>query len=88
MGLEITRSAVSDYPYRVIISKKVFAEWTSLMTENIDYPNFKNQVAVTRGKKFASVLSGVWSRMLDAEDDEAHELRHTHDLSMGFQGHA
>jgi hypothetical protein len=88
MGNEITRSSISDYPYRVIISKKAFAEWTSFMTENIDYPNFKNQVAVTRGKKFASVLSGVWARMLDAEDAEAHEMRSSYESSLGFRGQA
>lgn len=75
----ITSNALSDYPYRVIINRADFASWVEQQADEISYGNFKDQVAVTRGKKFASILSGVWSRMLDAEDDEAHELRRNHD---------
>lgn len=76
---EITTNATSDYPYRIIIEKAEVAEWVETQVMNIDYGNFKNEVAATRGKTFASVLSGVWGRMLDAEDDEAHEMRRAYD---------
>lgn len=81
LEVEITTNATSDYPYRVIVDKKDIAEWTYAQVMDISYGNFKDQVAVTRGKKFATILSGVWGRMLDAEDDEAHEMRRNYDKS-------
>lgn len=82
--LDITTNATSDYPYRVIVSKDDFAAWTLAQIEDLNYPNFKNQVAVTRGKKFASHLSDVWATMLRAEDAEADELHRRYESSHGF----
>lgn len=69
--LEIVRTPMADYPYRVEIDKDDFAAWVSREVELIEYNNFKNQVAATRGHKFAKLLGSVWSIMLDAEDEEA-----------------
>ena len=69
--VEIKTSQGSDYPYRVFISK---ADFTSWMNDNIDflgYDNFKNRVAITRGKEYAHALGSVWSTMHDVEDYEA-----------------
>ena len=74
-GTEITTNAYSDYPYRVIVHKADFNTWVSNAIKFLDYPNFKNQVAVTRGKAFAHTLGSVWAKMLDAEDEEAHAMR-------------
>lgn len=84
---EITTNPNADYPYRTIVAKDVFAAWTTDKVEEIEYPNFKNQVAVVRGKTFASNLGRVWSVMLDAEDDEAHDMRRNYDRSFGFNTH-
>lgn len=73
--VEITTNAYSDYPYRVIMHKADFDSWVSESIKFLDYPNFKNQVAVTRGKAFAHTLGKVWATMLDAEDEEAHSMR-------------
>lgn len=73
--VEITTNAYSDYPYRVIVHKADFDSWVSNQIKFLDYPNFKNQVAVTRGKAFAHTLGKVWANMLDAEDEEAHAMR-------------
>jgi hypothetical protein len=81
---DIKVSPEGDYPYRVTVAKNVFANWVQEQIEILDYPNFKNQVAVTRGKSFASILSGVWSVMLKAEDDESHEARRAYDSGLGF----
>jgi hypothetical protein len=81
---EITTNAMADYPYRVIVSKDDLAAWTVDQIDDLSYPNFKNQVAVTRGKQFASRLGSVWATMLEAEDAEAHQLRDTLDRNWGF----
>ena len=81
---EITTNPRADYPYRTIVGKGTFAAWTVDNIDNLDYPNFKNQVAITRGKTFASNLGRVWSDMLNAEDAEAHEMRMDYDKSFGF----
>lgn len=76
---DITTNATSDYPYRTIVSKDLFNTWVSQQIDFLDYPNFKNQVAATRGKKFAHTLGSVWSTMLNAEDEEAHEMRRSYE---------
>lgn len=80
-GLEINTNQYSDYPYRVFISKNEFNEWVSDSIKFLDYGNFKSQVAVTRGKKFAHTLGSVWATMLDAEDEEAHAMRRQADAA-------
>jgi hypothetical protein len=71
--LEIIKTPYADYPYRVEIDKKSFAEWVSDEVNAISYSNFKNQVAVTRDSKFAKLLGKVWSVMLDSEDGNARD---------------
>jgi hypothetical protein len=80
----ITTNATSDYPYRVIMHKHDFKSWVDAQIDFLDYPNFKSQVAVTRGKKFAHTLGSVWSVMLNAEDEEAHAMRRGYESSYGF----
>ena len=45
------------------------------MCQTIEYSNFKSEVAITRGAKFAKALSKVWSDMHDVEDKAAREGR-------------
>ena len=83
---EIKRSPHGDYPYRVFVGDAEFNQWLFSRTAELDYSNFKNQVAKTRGSKFAHLLHDVWAAMLGAEDDESrtpvldangNELAHT-----------
>lgn len=67
----IIHTPKSDYPYRVITSHEVFAKWTEHMARNINYPNFKSEVAQIRGREFAYTLSKVWSEMHEVEDQNA-----------------
>lgn len=69
-GEAITTSKDSDYPHRVVVDDLVFKSWLLATIDVMDYDNFKNRVYETRGKKFASLLSKVWSVMLGAEDLE------------------
>ena len=82
--VEIKTSQGSDYPYRVFISK---ADFTSWMNDNIDflgYDNFKNRVAITRGKEYAYALGSVWSTMHEVEDEEARLGLREYESSLGF----
>ena len=69
-GEAISTSMDSDYPHRVVVADKVFKNWLLTTIEEMDYDNFKNRVAITRGKKFATLLGQVWYTMLGAEDLE------------------
>jgi hypothetical protein len=69
--VEIGKSTSGDYPYRVFVDPKVFADWLSAEALAIDYDNYKNEVARTRGYDYAEPLHDVWVAMLKAEDAEA-----------------
>ncbi len=68
---EIIHTPEADYPYRVITDSETFAKWAQHMAKNIDYPNFKSEVAQVRGHDFAHALSRVWSVMHEVEDENA-----------------
>lgn len=65
---EIKQTPLADYPYRVLIGHEKFIEWVSSEASNIDYPNFKSQVRISRGKRFASALGEVWCIMLQVTE--------------------
>jgi hypothetical protein len=69
--VEIKRSPKGDYPYRVFVGDGPFIEWFLDRGGDLKYSNFKNRVAETRGKEFASALNKVWLAMLAVEDAEA-----------------
>ena len=72
--VKIAKSPNGDYPYRLFVASEVFAEWVSLVAMNVDYDNFKNHIANTRGYEYAHELSRVWSVMLDTEDADARPI--------------
>jgi len=83
--VEIKFTPNADYPYRVIVTKGDFTSW---MNDNIDflgYSNFKNQVAITRGKDYAHTLGSVWSTMHDVEDEQARNRYADYESSLGFR---
>ena len=69
--VEIKKTPKNDYPYRVFVKHEVFAEWVAMMVRNIQYGNFKSEVAVTRGYEFTHPLMKVWSVMHEVEDSDA-----------------
>jgi hypothetical protein len=69
--VEIKRSPNGDYPYRVFVGDTAFIEWFLDRGGELQYSNFKNHVAQTRGRHFVSALHNVWEAMLAVEDDEA-----------------
>ena len=63
-------NAGTDYPFRARASRKAFSEAMARMGEDIDYANFKNEVAKVSGKGRAGIYSGVWTRLLALEQSE------------------
>lgn len=70
-GAEIKTSPLSDYPYRVFISRHAFDIWACNQIAEIDYRNFKNAVHLRRGQRYSQALSDVWATMHLVEDSSA-----------------
>jgi len=70
-NVEIEHTPLADYPYRLSLGHDQFAKWIDSQVKAIDYKNFKCSIALTRGKRFASALSEVWSTMHRIEDSSA-----------------
>ena len=73
--VEINVSPHGDYPYRAFVEPAVFTEWVAEHANEIDYDNFKNQVAKTRGYDFVDALHNVWVAMLGVEHSSREELK-------------
>lgn len=84
-NLQITSSATSDYPHRIIMTKTEYAQYVVDAITDLNYPNFKNRVYQTRGQKFAHLLSNVWSTMLGAEDQAAQDVRDGYEAEYGWK---
>ena len=73
-NVEIKVSPYGDYPYRAFADPAGFTEWLAEQANEIDYDNFKNQVAKTRGYDYTHALHDVWVAMLATEDASREEL--------------
>jgi hypothetical protein len=70
----LTRSAESaqtDYRYRAQGKAKDIALGFASMVENIDYSNFKDEVAETQGDFRANVYGQVWNTLYELQENEA-----------------
>ena len=76
-GSEICISPRGDYPYRAFIEPRAFAHWVESKAMEIDYDNFKNQVAKSRGYGYTHALHDVWVAMLATEDASREQLTDT-----------
>ncbi len=74
-GLEIQLTPDADYPYRIFANETDVAELVAASLRDLRYPNFKSQVAKTRGADYAYRLHDVWQVMLESEDVEAKTAR-------------
>lgn len=57
----------SDYPYRLFITRTQFVDWLVEMGSMLNYDNYKNQAAKTRGYDFVEPLHDVWAVMHQLE---------------------
>jgi hypothetical protein len=66
-GADLITTTNSDYKYRVILDQDQFLAWLLEQVGNIEYSNFKNRVAKTRGYKYTEALNDVWFAMLETQ---------------------
>jgi len=85
LSIEIKSTPNADYPYRLVATKEDVKSWMNDSIDFLGYSNFKNQVAITRGKEYAHTLGSVWSTMHDVEDEEARNQFAAYESSLGFQ---
>jgi hypothetical protein len=60
LDYEIIESKNTDYRYRIIVEKPVFAELVKLAVSGIDYTNFKNKAASIKDFQYLNFLHNVW----------------------------
>lgn len=71
VNASITSKPLADYPYRISTTNSAFADWVSTQALEIDYGNFKSEVAAIKGYEFARPLNRVWDVMHQVEYQEA-----------------
>jgi 8-oxo-dGTP pyrophosphatase MutT (NUDIX family) len=59
----------TDYPWRATVSSGYFEEAMKLIARDIDYSNFKNEVARSLGKDRAKRYGEVWSALYEMQED-------------------
>lgn len=57
----IQTSTANDYRYRAVAPKAAVAKAMASLIEQLDYSNFKNEVAAVQGQARASAYHDVWS---------------------------
>lgn len=58
----------TDYPWRATVSHAAFAVALDQIVLDIDYSNFKNEVAARQGKGRAHRYGKVWSALYDMRE--------------------
>lgn len=67
----IRRTPNADYPYRLEVSKARLGEFMRSTVLDLDYPNFKSEVARRQGLARAHAYHEVWSSLMSIEDPGA-----------------
>ncbi len=65
-GSEIRESVGTDYAYRIFVDKPIWTQVASELTDELDYDNFKSEVARSQGRDGADYehsLHEIWSVM-------------------------
>lgn len=61
--------AGTDYPWRAVVAPWPLQAAMARIVEDLDYPNFKDEVALTLGKDRAKRYGKVWSALYDLPED-------------------
>jgi hypothetical protein len=61
-------NAGTDYPWRATVSHAKFAAALGQIVMDIDYSNFKNEIAAKQGKARANRYGKVWSALYDMQE--------------------
>jgi len=67
----VEKTPENDYPYRVSVKDETLKFWLSTTVDMLDYTNFKDRVAVSRGDAYHRALSDVWTTMHEVSDGGA-----------------
>jgi len=60
---EILMAAGTDYEYRVEVSKGTWSEYLKVLTEDINYDNFKHEIQLQNAER-SRIYSDVWCNLL------------------------
>lgn len=55
----------SDYPYRIVVTKKQFNSYLTQSVNEIGYTNFKSRLTKTRGQLWHTVAMKIWNATHD-----------------------
>src|SRR5262249_21809608 len=66
---DATAGGGTDYPSRAAVDQQAFAQALASIARDIDYDNFKSEVARRQGHRRAAAYSEVWGALLDLERD-------------------
>jgi len=64
---KIIYTPLADYPYRVVLGRKVFEKMVVTMLTRINYPNFKDRIKEKQGANRAGIYTRVWWDLQDLE---------------------
>ncbi len=70
-GCEIKEFTGTDYAFRIFVEKPVWSQVVAGLTEEVDYDNFKSEVARFQGRDGAAyerALHKVWSVMYGIQE--------------------
>jgi hypothetical protein len=73
---EIRESSYTDYRYRATVPKAAVAAAVAQMIEDIDYSNFKNEVARKQGGKRSHLYHEIWGVLYRMQAKEADYTGH------------
>lgn len=62
--------AGTDYPWRALVDKAALSEAMKRISDDIDYGNFKDEVALTLGRDRAKRYGAVWSALSVLQEDQ------------------
>jgi hypothetical protein len=62
--VEIAETPDRDYRWRTTVSRRAWSGAAVLLMADIDYPNFKDEVARRQGAARAGVYHDVWATLL------------------------
>lgn len=65
--LDIIEGAGTDYRFRCLLPRRSWGDFLASQVKDLDYPNFKNRVALRQGKDRANTYGRVWWVMRDAQ---------------------
>jgi ADP-ribose pyrophosphatase YjhB (NUDIX family) len=72
---KVTENEGTDYPYRAKAKRSEVAKALAQMVEQLDYDNFKNEVAEKQGHHRAKVYHEVWDVLYDLEKKTANSSK-------------